>query len=75
MAAPYTEKFAYETVGGVKRLLYKGEAEPGTSEGSSSWRICKFEYDADHDVVLIGWAGGSNAFAYVWNNRASYSYS
>ena len=56
------------------KIIYQGEAQPGTSTSSPNWRIKKFEYDGNN-VISITWAGGTNAFDKVWDNRSSYNYS
>lgn len=53
--------------------LYKGEALPGSSENSSTWRIRKINMYADGDVTET-WADGVATFDKVWANRSSYTY-
>jgi len=55
-------------------LLYKGEAAPGTAEGSPSWRIRKILINAEGDVTET-WANGSSDFLCRWTDRSSYTYS
>ena len=55
-------------------LLYRAEAQPGSAESASVWRIRKITIaEADNDIVET-WANGSDAFTYIWDNRLSYSY-
>lgn len=56
-------------------LLYRGEAVPGSAEGSAVWRIRKITISAVDDDVVQLWADGTDAFTKVWNNRLGYSYS
>lgn len=53
--------------------LYKGEALPGSSENSSTWRIRKINMYADGDVTET-WALGSAEFNKVWADRTTYTY-
>lgn len=53
---------------------YIGEARPGTSPGSSAWRIRKITYDGSNNPLLESWAGASDAFDKAWNVRGSYTY-
>lgn len=55
-------------------LLYKGEAEVGSSESAPVWRVRKITVSADGDVTEV-WAGGTANFVNSWTNRASYIYS
>ena len=54
--------------------LYKGEADPGTAEGTAAWRIRKITIATDNDVTEV-WASGNANYDKIWNNRAGYSYS
>ena len=54
--------------------IYIGEARPGSLSSSTKWRIKKLTYSGA-DVTDVQWAGGSDAFIYIWDNRASYTYS
>jgi len=58
----------------VGPITYIGEADPGTAEGSSLWRISRLDETSDPDLE-IKWAGGTSDFDKIWNNRASYGYS
>ncbi len=55
--------------------IFVGDALPGSSKASSVWRIKKLTYDSDNNVTDIQWANGSNAFSFIWDDRASLSYS
>jgi hypothetical protein len=53
-------------------ITYIGEAPPGASEATSSWRIKKMDTTTG---VVITWAGGVDSFTNRWDQRASLSYS
>lgn len=55
-------------------LLYKGEANVGSSEASPVWRIRKVDISNDGDVSET-WASGTSSFDKVWADRASLIYS
>lgn len=54
--------------------LYRGEADPGTAEGTALWRIRHITIGNDDDVTTL-WADGNANFDNIWTNRASLSYS
>lgn len=54
---------------------YIGLAIQGVSKAAANWQIRKLTYDVNHNVTDIQYANGSPAFANVWNNRVSLSYS
>ena len=60
---------------GAGNLLYYGRALPGTALSAANWAIMKLDYDLNENVTSIRWAGGTKEFEYVWDNRASLSYS
>lgn len=55
-------------------IIYKGEAQVGTSESSSLWRLRKLIIEPDDDVSEI-WADGTASFIFTWDERASKGYS
>ena len=55
--------------------IYIGKALPGTAKTASGWQIMKITYDANGNATDIQWAGGSDAFDKIWNDRATYAYS
>jgi hypothetical protein len=55
-------------------ILYRGEAQVGSLENSSVWRIRKIVISPDGDVSET-WADGVATFNKIWANRAAYSYS
>jgi len=54
--------------------IYVGEAQPGTIEDASGWRIKKITYDASNNPTDIKWAGGTRDFNKVWDDRDTYIY-
>ena len=68
----YTKAFDYD---GSNNMIYLGVTLPGTPKASAGWRIAKFTYDGSNNLTDIQYAGGSHKFAYVWNDRVTYSYS
>lgn len=51
---------------------YVGEAESGTAISEASWRIRRVEEVGS--LVIILWAGGTNEFNKVWDDRGTYTY-
>ena len=68
----YTKALDYD---GSNRLLYQGMAIPGTASSAAAWSIQRYAYDAAGNLTNIQWAGGTNEMRYVWDDRATYSYS
>lgn len=54
-------------------LLYRGEADPGTLETDSNWRIRKITIAFDGDVTEE-WADGNANFDNVWAERLALTY-
>lgn len=54
-------------------LLYKGWADPGTSESDPAWRIQKVVIGVDDDVAKT-YPNGSTAFAFEWTERDNLTY-
>lgn len=54
-------------------VTYIGETLPGTATSSALWRITKI--DETSNPTTIFFAGGTDNFDQVWDNRASLSYS
>lgn len=52
---------------------YLGEAAVGSATSASAWRISKFTFSAEGDVI-IEYADGNANFDNVWDNRTSLSY-
>lgn len=53
-------------------ITYVGEALPGVSAATASWRIKRLDSTSG---LLVTWAEGDSDFDKVWDDRASYSYS
>ena len=51
---------------------YIGQAEPGSSTGSTVWRIKKIVVSGS--TTTIGWAESDGSFSYEWDERATYTY-
>jgi hypothetical protein len=56
------------------QIIYKGMARPGTATSAAKWQIAKMTYSGT-DITQINWASGSSEFAFVWDDRATYTYS
>lgn len=67
----YIKRMAYDA---NDLLEYLGVALPGTSSASTGWKIVKMTYSSSK-VTSYLFAGGSSGFNFVWDDRASYSYS
>lgn len=53
--------------------IYRGEAEPGSSESMTVWRIQRISISGSNTTVL--WAAGNKNFTNRWTDRASLIYS
>lgn len=53
--------------------IYLGKAAAGSGTGSAVWSIKKITFSGS--LISTSWAGGSDAFTNIWNNRAALSYS
>jgi hypothetical protein len=61
-------------------LIYKGIARPGTLTSLSAWQIALLTYDGSHNLLSITWpqdpnGNASSNFEFIWDDRASYTYS
>jgi len=68
----YTTEIDYN---GGTNAIYIGQANPGTATSAGYWQIKFITYDGNNNPTSITWANGSSNFGFIWNNRASYSYS
>ena len=66
-----TLRLEYDANGNV---IYKGEADPGSSTSDPVWKIEKYEYDANGNLIAVLFAEGTGDFDKVWDNRESYNY-
>lgn len=55
-------------------LLYLGKAPPGTQQAAAGWQVKKFTFTGD-DLTGIQYAGGTESYTRIWNDRATYNYS
>lgn len=56
--------------------VYIGWAEPGTAESAAGWKIARLTYDGLSRVTKVEWASGTaTAYAFVWDDRATLTYS
>lgn len=69
--APYTQKLEYSGT----NAIYIGWADPGQPTTAARWKIQKLTYNGDNLVTDVQWANGVPHFNFVWDNRASYTYS
>ena len=61
-------------------LTYRGYARPGSLTADPVWQISFLTYDGNDNVTSITWpqvptGGASSGFTFVWDDRASYTYS
>jgi len=69
---PLDEVWEFDTSG---RMIYFGEAIPGSSEGATVWRIRKSAYTGNNfNADSQKWANGSADFDKEWDERAEYDY-
>ncbi len=66
--------------GSGTNLIYKGLARPGSSAANPVWQISKLTYDATDNLLSVQWpqntnGAASNDYQFVWNSRATYTYS
>ena len=55
-------------------LIYLGKTIPGLAKSAATWQITKYTYSGAN-LTDIQYPSGSREFSYIWNDRASYSYS
>ncbi len=61
-------------------LIYKGFARPGAATSAAVWQIASLTYDGSNNLLSIKWPqnsfnAASTEYEFVWDNRASYTYS
>jgi YD repeat-containing protein len=71
-AGMLTQVLAYDD---QNRVQYIGLSQPGRATSTAGWQIRELTYDADDNLTTVAFAGGSNEFAFIWDNRAGYTYS
>ena len=60
---------------GNNLLIYFADALPGTLTSAALWRIRQLQYDGNGNFTTLAWPNADTNFAYVWDNRGSYTYS
>lgn len=68
----YTQKISQDA---SDRDEYIGIAKPGTAATAALWQIRKITYTGTNRISDVQWAGGSDQFNQVWNDRAAAVYS
>lgn len=68
----YTIRLAYNATTGF--LEYVGYALPGSSTSASVWKIKKLTRNSNNSIATVLYAQSSNAYAYIWDNYATYTY-
>lgn len=63
---------------------YIGKANPGTADSATGWKIIKLTYDGDGNVLtkmfpksnnkITGTSEQNNGMNFIWDSRASYTY-
>lgn len=71
-AGDYTKAYARAANG---NLTYEGWAQPGSATADPAWKIRKFTYDAQNNILTETWADGNTNFDNVWDDRAVPTYS
>ncbi len=61
-------------------LIYKGFARVGSLTSAAVWQIAFLTYDGANNLLTITWPQDANGHAnsdyqFVWDNRATYTYS
>lgn len=56
-------------------IIYVGNAQPGIASSDGGWRIKKFTNNASGQPTASQYPSGSPAFNFIWDNRATYTYS
>ena len=54
--------------------IYIGWALPGTTTGQKGWRLARVTYDGNGNPIAIEWAENTVAYAFKWDDRATFSY-
>ena len=68
----FTMKFDFD---GNGNMIYTGWAQTGSASSDSAWRIMQQTFNGTNQMTDIKWPNGSTAFGFIWDNRASLSYS
>lgn len=68
----YTMKFDYDASG---NQIYVGWSQTGSLSSDAAWRIMQSTFNVTNQLTDIKWPNGSTAFGFIWDNRASLSFS
>lgn len=68
----YIQRIDYDT---NSNAIYLGWAQPGTATSESKWRIVQNTYDGSNRFTGSAFPTASPSFSFIWDNRASLSYS
>ena len=66
------EKILYDDDKSANNKEYFGWAKTGTATSAASWKIMRITYTGNDYVVE--WAGGTQLYNSVWDNRGSLTY-
>jgi len=55
--------------------IYLGWSQAGVATSEAKWRIIQNTYDGSNRFTGSGFPNGSPSFTFIWDNRASLSYS
>ena len=69
----WTTEIAYDT---SNRIQYVGRAVPGSATTASLWQILRITYEgATTRISTVTYANGNATHKWIWDNRATYTYS
>lgn len=60
---------------GTSLVEYLAEASPGTQADSPFWRVRKFTYDGDDNLIQVQYANGSDEFNNAADSMSTLTYS
>ena len=55
--------------------IYIGRALTGSLTSATVWQIRKLTFDVSGNLLSIQWPNGVADYTFVWDNRATYTYS
>lgn len=62
------------TAAALPEYIGRCQPNPNMSTASPVWQIVKCTYDADGNLTATAFAGGTNDYNKVWDNRTAYTY-
>jgi hypothetical protein len=68
-AMPYSKRVDFVT----DYQIYRGEAEVGSPESSSVWRLRRIDIGSDGDIIEV-YANGNSNYTNIWSDRVNYAY-